>query len=256
MEVHHPHSTAHRKDWKEYLLEGIMIFVAVSMGFIAEQIREHVIDRHHEQVYMESMVQDLRSDSIQLQRIGDAYLNRFINSADSIPLLLTAFDPAKPANSLYYHLRLTIRFLTIRVYIHDRTITQLKNSGSMRIVENKKVSDSIIDYYNKIDVIRELEDYLYKEKNELRQILPVLLKGEMYDKVIDESDKLIHPEEALYARAITEYQKSELMLKVSDIKGLSKNIHKRILVLQEQADRLRRLILSSYRISEHSVPAE
>ena len=49
MEVHHPHHASHRKNWKEYLLEGIMIFVAVSMGFIAEQIREHIIDRHHEQ---------------------------------------------------------------------------------------------------------------------------------------------------------------------------------------------------------------
>ena len=233
-----------------------MIFVAVSMGFIAEQIREHIIDRHHEQVYMESMAQDLRDDSVQLQKIADAYLNRFINSADSTSLLLAGFDPAQPANGLYYHLRLTIRFMTIRVYIRDRTITQLKNSGSLRIVENKAVSDSITDYYNKIDVIRELEDYLYKEKNELRQILPVLLKGEMYDKVIDGNDRLIHPEGNLFARSISESQKSELMLKVSDIKGLTKNIYGRILVLQEQANRLRRLILSSYGISATTLPAE
>ena len=86
--------------------------------------------------------------------------------------------------------------------------------------------------------------------------LPVLLKGEMYDKVIDGNDRLIHPEGNLFARSISESQKSELMLKVSDIKGLTKNIYGRILVLQEQANRLRRLILSSYGISANALPAE
>ncbi|MFX9061656.1 hypothetical protein ABTN34_17710 [Acinetobacter baumannii] len=43
MEVHH-HPHAGKKSFKEYILEGIMIFIAVSMGFIAENIREHITD--------------------------------------------------------------------------------------------------------------------------------------------------------------------------------------------------------------------
>lgn len=254
MEVHHPHHASHRKKWNEYILEGLMIFVAVTMGFFAEQLREHFIEKNHERAYMESLVQDLSKDSAQLQKMADTYLNHYINSADSIPLLLSGYDPAKPANSLYYHLRLTIRFISIRVYINDRTITQLKNTGNMRIVENKAVNDSIIDYYNRIDVVHELEDYLYKEKNELRELLPVLLKGESYDKVINDNDKLIHPTEALYARPINENQKSALWLKVSDIKGLSKNIYRRIAVLQQQSVNLKRQILAAYGITEHQLP--
>ena len=38
MEVHH-HSH-HPKKWKEYLTEFLMLFLAVSMGFIAENVRE------------------------------------------------------------------------------------------------------------------------------------------------------------------------------------------------------------------------
>ena len=41
MEVHHHPQLDHKhKPWKEYLLEGLMIFIAVMMGFIAENIRE------------------------------------------------------------------------------------------------------------------------------------------------------------------------------------------------------------------------
>src|ERR1700733_4696770 len=40
MEVHH-HPKVEKKNFKEYFLEFIMIFLAVTMGFIAENIREH-----------------------------------------------------------------------------------------------------------------------------------------------------------------------------------------------------------------------
>jgi len=41
MEVHH-HPEVEKKGFKEYLLEGLMIFLAVTMGFIAENIRENI----------------------------------------------------------------------------------------------------------------------------------------------------------------------------------------------------------------------
>jgi len=45
MEVHHHPQLEHKpKPWKEYLLEGFMIFIAVMMGFFAENLREHISD--------------------------------------------------------------------------------------------------------------------------------------------------------------------------------------------------------------------
>ena len=41
MEVHkHPHHVTHKKKWVEYVLEFVMLFFAVFLGFIAENIRE------------------------------------------------------------------------------------------------------------------------------------------------------------------------------------------------------------------------
>jgi len=40
MEVHkHPHHVTHKKKWTEYLLEFFMLFLAVFLGFVAENIR-------------------------------------------------------------------------------------------------------------------------------------------------------------------------------------------------------------------------
>ena len=60
MEVHH-HSH-HPKKWKEYLTEFVMLFVAVTLGFFAENQREHFVERHREVEYMESLMEDLSKD--------------------------------------------------------------------------------------------------------------------------------------------------------------------------------------------------
>jgi hypothetical protein len=47
MEVHHHPDLSHGpKSWKRYLLEGLMIFVAVTLGFFAEQLREHFVEKY------------------------------------------------------------------------------------------------------------------------------------------------------------------------------------------------------------------
>ena len=43
MEVHH-HPHVEKKSFKEYFLEFLMIFLAVTMGFFAETIRESITE--------------------------------------------------------------------------------------------------------------------------------------------------------------------------------------------------------------------
>src|SRR5579863_2215121 len=63
MEVHHhPKLNHEKKAWKEYLLEGLMIFLAVTMGFFAEQIREHHAEKERLHNYFASMVLDIQSN--------------------------------------------------------------------------------------------------------------------------------------------------------------------------------------------------
>ena len=45
MEVQkHPHHVTHKKKWTEYLLEFFMLFLAVFLGFVAENISEGVVE--------------------------------------------------------------------------------------------------------------------------------------------------------------------------------------------------------------------
>jgi len=70
MEVHkHPHHVTHKKKWIEYFLEFLMIFSAVTLGFYAENIREHASDTAREKEYMRSMVEDLKQDTSNCHKV-------------------------------------------------------------------------------------------------------------------------------------------------------------------------------------------
>src|SRR3954464_12621802 len=63
MEVHkHPHHVTHKKKWAEYVLEFFMLFLAVFLGFVAENIREHSAEQRRGKEYINSFVQDLKKD--------------------------------------------------------------------------------------------------------------------------------------------------------------------------------------------------
>ncbi len=63
MEVHHHPHMGH-KHFKEYFLEFLMIFLAVTMGFIAENIREHFTDRSKETEYIHGFISNVETDTM------------------------------------------------------------------------------------------------------------------------------------------------------------------------------------------------
>ena len=66
MEVHH-HPEVEKKGLKEYILEGLMIFLAVMMGFFAESIRENTTNGEHVKQLTMQLVDDLKNDTASLQ---------------------------------------------------------------------------------------------------------------------------------------------------------------------------------------------
>jgi len=75
MEVHHHPELPHGpKSFKQYLLEGFMIFIAVMMGFVAESIRESITHSEHVHQLTSQLIEDLKADTTQLNKIYKAEL--------------------------------------------------------------------------------------------------------------------------------------------------------------------------------------
>src|SRR6478752_5293011 len=66
MEVHHhPHSHG-KKNFKTYLWEFVMLFLAVFCGFLAEYYLEHRIEKERGNQFIESFYEDLKTDTAKI----------------------------------------------------------------------------------------------------------------------------------------------------------------------------------------------
>ena len=154
MEVHHHTHPSHgKKTWKNYFWEFLMLFLAVFCGFLAEYQLEHVVEHNREKQYIESMIVDLKTDSIDLGRI--IRLNKQQESGfDS--LLLNIYHKPYTDSSLrtLYYFKEKYTIIARKMRFSRGTISQLKNSGGFRLIKNRAVADSIIKY----DIISERAD--------------------------------------------------------------------------------------------------
>jgi hypothetical protein len=70
----HTHTHTQRKKWYHYFWEFIMLFLAVFCGFLAENQREHIAERHREKDFMESLLNDIKADTTKLSEMDATLL--------------------------------------------------------------------------------------------------------------------------------------------------------------------------------------
>ena len=141
MEVHH-HPNVEKKGFKEYILEGLMIFIAVTLGFFAENLREHIKDNKEVRQSMQSLESDLKSDVA----MYDSSIAINIKNCNMIDTLISLLSQKKETGKIYF----LARKLTTGAGIFtpdSKTFEQLKSTGGLRLIENQKNLDSINAYY-------------------------------------------------------------------------------------------------------------
>ena len=161
MEVHHHAHHGGKKNWKSYFWDFSMLFLAVFCGFLAEYQLEHTIERDREKQYIASMMADMMEDSAKLtttimintrQVAGfDSLLQNIYNRPYTDSSLKVMYSLQRK----YTHTRSLIKFT-------KRTITQLKNSGGLRLIRNKAASDTISFYSEECDQVEAQGDYIEK----------------------------------------------------------------------------------------------
>ena len=244
MEVHH-HSHTSRKKWTHYMWEFIMLFLAVFCGFLAESALEHKIEKQREKQYIGSFVEDLEADTAGLNR-RISYCDLTIKKVDSVTIALTDPDLQKMAGEIYYFLRWLHRSDVFSV--NDRTIVQLRNSGGMRLVSNKAVSDSMVNYYKKVDFI----SFIYEEQTEFRRSLrpyfPLIFDGLDYGKFVDENNVVIRANEPVKLRISDPNAINACILLLNNIKGINMGVKKRMEELKGSASAIREFIIKEYKL--------
>jgi len=186
MEVHH-HPHVEKKNFKEYLLEGLMIFLAVTLGFFAENIREHISDHQKEMELIQSLVKDLEDDSATIAAQLKVSKERLLYSDSLIEMVHDEIVLNKTAE-FYYYGRMTARWTSFSN--NSRSIDEMKNGGLFRVIRNNNVAASIMAYYAFIPQIKNYEDRQVIVDNEYRKIAVQVFDPYIFNRMLNAADTI------------------------------------------------------------------
>ena len=142
MEVHH--KSHHPKKWKEYITEFLMLFLAVSLGFLAENLREQQIVLHQTESVIAQLYHELQKDTASLHKIDVVH-----NKQDTATIVLENYIlntdlEANKVNFFYLH-----NYLCLREGMFETSciaLDQLKFAGILKNVKDNKLRDCIEKY--------------------------------------------------------------------------------------------------------------
>ena len=176
MEVHHhahnPAAPHHKKNWKSYFWEFLMLFLAVSLGFLAENQREHYIENERMHRFLKSMILDIESNKIVLDsaiRENSKMILTYNTLVNELNNNSATFDRAafvRKHGAVWY-----------RGFINrNETFEQMKTSGSLRYINNFNLLTAILDYQRKCNFAQYRTEH-FEQKYYTDLFLPSLYKN-------------------------------------------------------------------------------
>jgi hypothetical protein len=112
-----------------------MLFAAVTLGFFAENLREHQIEKHREIQFLKNIHLDLERDIKEIDNVMSFNINKQQYGEELAKLYETGVSKDLPK---FYFL---VKTLALRTFFqHSKNgLEQLKNAGGLRLVEDEEI---------------------------------------------------------------------------------------------------------------------
>lgn len=152
MENPNPHpSESKPSPWGNYLKEFLLLFLAISLGFGVENLRQEREDRQAEREFMVSLLDELSEDSAKL--VEGIRINKIKMSGFDSLLLALQNPPPYPDSTLHliYYLQRRYTGSNQSVNLSERTLKQLLATGGYRLIQNRQIATEIAHYHEMIE---------------------------------------------------------------------------------------------------------
>jgi len=249
MEVHH-HPQVEKKNFREYLLEGLMIFLAVSMGFFAENIRESISDKNKEHEYINSLVSDLKSD-VKMYRFNDSINLIYCGMIDS--LFIKFKNNGQNTGKIYYLARKLTMIASSSPYMNTKAFLQMTSTGTFRLIKHQQVADSIALYYQNVksfdnwsDLQRSRVNNIIAASNKLFSAAVFLSIYKAMENEDDSLQQIIQSNPPLLSRDPRDI--NDVMMHYQYFYGYMKLMNKRTATASAQAEKLIHLLNIEYKL--------
>ena len=185
MEVHHhTHPGHHKKKWTDYFWEFLMLFLAVFCGFLAEYQLEHKIERDKEKVYVQNLLDDVKSDTAIYNQFSKSNQELF-SSIDTLILLIKSPERKQHIAKLAFTARMILPKYKA-LYTTNRTYEEMKSSGTLRLIRNKQVANSVSHYYYSVIDLKKYNDAAFTWGSDFGKEMGKIFDAGLLLKIIKE----------------------------------------------------------------------
>ncbi|MBI1221823.1 MAG: hypothetical protein GC180_04385 [Bacteroidetes bacterium] len=168
-------------NWKSNFLQFSSIFLAVYLGFVADNYRDDKLQKQAERQYIISMIKDVEADN----KNAEVVIADFENRAEGLDTLLQSFHHCvNDSANIYFRTR---KYLTSweDYYPITGTIEQLR-SGGFRLIRSHNALDNITGYYGKTDDLVAETNNLRRHFYNTWDAKSKLIDSYLIDSLIDE----------------------------------------------------------------------
>ena len=226
MEQQHLDQFSPKKKWYVYFIDFIMLFVAVTLGFLAENVRDQQTDKNREISYLKNVHEDLLVDINKFELVISSNNLRLL-MLDSLHMEINKASPDLP--SLYYY----IRNLALRTTFESSHLglDQIKASGGFRLIQNAKIIAGIQDYERMLNSTMKLEEVRERTLEQARFKMAVVFDaGTLYQMTKNQSmfkgEKTVRFKRPAYAAPFVVGDRETFNELINFINlGLNTNIH-------------------------------
>lgn len=137
--------------WANYLKEFLMLFLAVSLGFWVENLRQEREDRETEQEFMSSLLEDLAEDSLKVAK-AMVQSQQKMEGFDSLIVRLNQDTYDDSTLRIIYYLNRRWSGYNPVVHFSERTLKELTSTGTHRLIRNREIASAISHYQEQIQM--------------------------------------------------------------------------------------------------------
>ncbi len=246
METHaqHLHHAPGKKRW-HYFYEFLMLFLAVSCGFLAENLREKNVEHYREKEFMKSLVEDLQLDTAQFSSIKLFRLGR-LSKIDSI-IIFFQYHSDGPVPAYGYALANRL-FGHAAFFQNSGTLDQLKNAGGFRLIRHRNVVEAIESYDQQIKRIALRDLYETDFNFDHNKLLQKLFDGRALLKLFTDTNYMKKPASPSSTIRINEQYLGEYLNSLRTFQSFVKYDMDLQTKVKEKATRLITLIKKEYQL--------
>jgi len=181
---------AGKRNWKSYFKEFFMLFFAVFCGFLAENYRESLSVQKIEKEYIQSLVEDLKTDTTNLSLYSSFRKEKSV-LMDSLAGMLLSNERNLMGNQIYFLAR---QVFNEHAFIYsDGTIQQLKNAGNLRLISKRNVVNELLTYEKKVKVLEGWDENDNKTKTTFREMGGKVFNSSELNKTMDSEMRFVMP---------------------------------------------------------------